>query len=1520
MLVLVGGEVARTQGVSFGSQNVGLASAPQPATFTISAGATVGSIAVLTTGVAGKDFANSGGGTCSATTYASNTTCTVNATFTPLAPGVRMGAAVLYDGAGNVLETEPLAGVGNGPLVNFLPAASQTNLGSGLSSAYGIAVDAAGNLYVADTYNSQVKEMLAVGGYTTINILGAGFDYPESVALDGAGNVYVADYYNNAVKEIPPGCTSSACVVSLGTGFVHPSSAAIDSSGNIFVADSGNNAVKEMLASDGYATINTLGSGFNSPTSVAVDVAGNVFVADYLNSAVKEILASSGYTTVNTLGAGFNAPVGVALDPSGNVYVVDAYDSELGEILATGGYATINTLAQPNSPEGLALDGSGNVYVVADGTATVLKVDLADAPSLSFTPTVISTVSSDSPKIVTVENNGNASLTFDVPASGNNPSISGSAFTVDSSGTSACPLITSMSSAGTMAAGSFCLLPVTFTAMAEGANTGTLTLTDNALNVDGTVQTIPLNGIGGDAITVTVGTNPANLQFSVDGSLYSSQQSFNWITGQQHTLAATVQTTPDQKTEYTPTGWSDGTTTATDVITVTAGVTSYTASYSTSYLLSASPNNGAYGTVTPSTFVYYAPGAVVNITATGTGGSFVNWTGSTDIAAPGSAATSITINTPEIITANFVPIVAGTTSAVNLGSEPVGSTTAPQAVTVNIRAGATVGSIAVLTMGFANFDFASVSGGTCTATTYASATSCTVNVTFSPLAAGLREGAVVFFTGSGNTGTVLGNVPIYGTGTGPQVIFSPAPQVSIPRSHVASPYGVAVDGAGDLFIANFGTGTGNGNVEEVPSSGGPRIRVGTGWSNPTGVAVDGAGDLFVADPFGGFVEELPAGGGTQFRVPYNGAPFGIAADAAGNLYIADPSVPQVVEIAAGTGVQTQIGSGWYGPEAVAVDPAGNVYVVDASDATVTQVAAGTGTMTPIGSSWYAPIAVAVDAVGNVYVTDESVGVIELAAGTFTQTTLIPSATVSPSCATVDPLGDIFFGDINSGSTFALLRSQALAVTFPTPTLTGTTDTADGTMTVQVQNDGNASLTMTGLNYPADFPMATGDLNACTSSIVLGAASTCDLPVTFAPQTAGSLSESLTLTDNALNVAGSTQTVTLNGTASPSLTISKGFGATSIAAGGTTTLTFTLNDPATFAQTSVGFSDPFPAGMTVANPSGLSNTCGGTAIANAGGSSVSLSGGSLAAGASCTVVVNITSSTPGVATNTTGAVSSTPGGTGLTASASITVSQITPTVTLNAVPALVNRGTATSLTATFTTISGAPAPTQQMNFYAGATLLGAATLSLSSPTTYTATLSTAAFPSGSQSIVATYPGDSAYLTASSSGQSVYVIANNLWIGNPSGTTAAFSATGTPYLNTPVSAGGTGVAIDSAGNIWSLNASGSVAKLTNTGGVTNAGYSGGGISTPTSLAIDGSGQVWITNSNNSISVFGSNGSPVSTTAYTGGSLSSPTSVAIDISGNLWIANSGSNSVTEVLGVATPTVPLATGVANNAPATAP
>src|SRR6202040_2736993 len=113
-----------------------------------------------------------------------------------------------------------LQGTGEGPQVNFLPGV-QSTLGSGFSSPHGVSVDGSGNVFVADYGNNAVKEILAAGGYTTVNTLGSGFIQPGDVAVDGSGNV--------------------------------------------FVADTGNSAVKEIVAAGGYATVNTLGSGFNQP-------------------------------------------------------------------------------------------------------------------------------------------------------------------------------------------------------------------------------------------------------------------------------------------------------------------------------------------------------------------------------------------------------------------------------------------------------------------------------------------------------------------------------------------------------------------------------------------------------------------------------------------------------------------------------------------------------------------------------------------------------------------------------------------------------------------------------------------------------------------------------------------------------------------------------------------------------------------------------------------------------------------------------------------------------------------------------------------------------------------------------------------------------------------------------------------------------------------------------------------------------------------------------------------------------
>lgn len=128
-----------------------------------------------------------------------------------------------------------------------------------------------------------------------------------------------------------------------------------------------------------------------------------------------------------------------------------------------------------------------------------------------------------------------------------------------------------------------------------------------------------------------------------------------------------------------------------------------------------------------------------------------------------------------------------------------------------------------------------------------------------------------------------------------------------------------------------------------------------------------------------------------------------------------------------------------------------------------------------------------------------------------------------------------------------------------------------------------------------------------------------------------------------------------GPVQPTLSIAKAFGAASIPLNGTTTLTFTITNPVSaITQTQVAFTDTLPAGLVVATPNGLTNTCNGTPTATAGSTSISLTGGIMLHTTTCTVVVNVTGTASGNYTNTSGTVSSTDGGTGNSATANLTV--------------------------------------------------------------------------------------------------------------------------------------------------------------------------------------------------------------------------------------------------------------------------
>ncbi len=297
------------------------------------------------------------------------------------------------------------------------------------SGPYSVAVDSAGNVYVADAWNDTIRKVTPTGLVTTLAGLAgnqssadgtgsaARFSGPSGVAVDSAGNVFVADSGNNTIRKVTPdgavttlaglagyGNSGSADGTGSAARFYCPWGVAVDSTGNVFVADNYNNTIRKVTPAGVVTTLAGLAGSsgsaarFNGPSGVALDSAGNVYVADTGNNTIRKVTPAGVVTTLAGLAgynasadgtgiaARFNSPCGVAADSSNNLYVAD-FAGTIRKVTPAGLVTTLAGLAGSwasadgtgraarfNGPSGVAVDSAGNVYVADTFNYTIRKV------------------------------------------------------------------------------------------------------------------------------------------------------------------------------------------------------------------------------------------------------------------------------------------------------------------------------------------------------------------------------------------------------------------------------------------------------------------------------------------------------------------------------------------------------------------------------------------------------------------------------------------------------------------------------------------------------------------------------------------------------------------------------------------------------------------------------------------------------------------------------------------------------------------------------------------------------------------------------------------------------------------------------------------------------------------------------------------------------------------------------------------------------------------------------------------
>ena len=831
----------------------------------------------------------------------------------------------------------------------------------------GIALDAAGNLHIADYVNDRVRKVDALTG-TISTVAGTGeegfsgdggpatvamLNGPGGIALDGAGNLYIADGSNHRVRKVDAATGDISTIAGTGrVGFSgdgglataatlrFPGPVACDSAGNLFVVDD-ERRIRKVDASTGRISTVAGGLGDGGPATsaafwrlaqVACDSAGNLHIADRSNNRIRKVDASIG--TISTVAGtgveGFggdggsavsamlNAPCAVAFDAAGSLYIADSGNHRVRKVdVATGDISTVAgtgeegfggdggpaTSAMLNGPDGVALDGAGNLYIADQENHSVRKVEASTG------------------NIATVAGVGTAGFRDE----------------------------------GVEATWASLKEPVGVAVDGDG----NLFIADRGWNHRRIRKVDALTGyISGVSGVASLDWEVNSVALTINGDIYIADD-------ETHSIRKLDASTGN-------------------ICTITDNAAATTALF----------DFDCGAAVDGAGSLYIADDSddrILKVDAATGGVSIVAGTGERGFDGDGGLATSAKLDAPYAVAFD----AAGNLHIVDSGNHRIRKV---DALTGNISTVAGTGA-----EGFGG------DGGL--------ATSAKLDA---PCAVAFDAAGNLHIVDSGNhrirkVDALTGNISTV-AGTGAEGFGGDGgPATSAMFNH---PMAIALDGVGNLYIADRD----NNRVRKVDASTGNVATV-AGWaaeddcgpatsamlSEPSGVALDAAGNLFIADRGNGRVRKVDASTGNISTVAVAGGSdgeggpatsarlnvSGVALDVAGNLYIADGDTHRIRKVAASTGnISTVAGSGSYdspdsdhggfsgdgGPAAsamlatplgVALDAAGNLYIADTVNNCIRKVDASTAEVSTVAGTPTANAGgdVAADSAGNLYFVD-----------------------------------------------------------------------------------------------------------------------------------------------------------------------------------------------------------------------------------------------------------------------------------------------------------------------------------------------------------------------------------------------------------------------------------------------------------------------------------------------------------------------------------------------------------------------